>query len=82
VRAGERVNQGEIIGYVGTTGQSTGPHLHYEVLVNNRAVNPMNVRLPSGRKLGGVELVDFRHAVEKIQAAFDATPAYSLIASR
>jgi murein DD-endopeptidase MepM/ murein hydrolase activator NlpD len=82
VRPGERVNQGEIIGYVGTTGQSTGPHLHYEVLVNNRAVNPMNIRLPSGRKLEGVELADFRHAMEKIQVAFDATPAPSLLANR
>jgi murein DD-endopeptidase MepM/ murein hydrolase activator NlpD len=82
VRQGQRVNQGEIIGYVGTTGRSTGPHLHYEVLVNNRAVNPMGVRLPSGRKLEGAELADFHASMETIQAAFDATPAPSLIASR
>jgi murein DD-endopeptidase MepM/ murein hydrolase activator NlpD len=60
VRAGSRVRQGDIIGYVGTTGRSTGPHLHYEVLIENKQVNPMNVRMPAGRTLAGKELEQFQ----------------------
>ena len=57
--AGRRVTQGQVIGYVGTTGRSTGAHLHYEILKNKRQVNPMRVRMPSGRKLTGAELERF-----------------------
>lgn len=51
VRAGRSVRQGQIIGYVGSTGASTGPHLHYEVYKNGRAVDAMRLKLPTGRKL-------------------------------
>ncbi|MEO1642708.1 MAG: M23 family metallopeptidase, partial [Pseudomonadota bacterium] len=53
VRAGTRVRQGQVIGYVGSTGASTGPHLHYEVYINDKPVNAMTLKLPTGRKLAG-----------------------------
>jgi len=59
IRTGTRVRQGQVIGYVGTTGRSTGPHLHYEIMMSGRQVNPLRVRMPSGRKLKGKELAHF-----------------------
>ena len=53
IKAGTRVKQGRIIGYVGSTGMSTGPHLHYEVVVNGKKVNSQNLKLPSGKILSG-----------------------------
>ena len=55
IRAGVRVKQGQIIGYVGSTGKSTGPHLHYEVLINGKKVNSQTLKLPSGKILKGDE---------------------------
>jgi len=67
ITAGARVRQGQIIGYVGSTGRSTGPHLHYEVLVNNKQVNPLTVKLPSGEGLESDELDDFATIVDSIE---------------
>ncbi len=60
IRTGSQVRQGQIIGYVGTTGRSTGPHLHYEVLFNGSQVNPMGLRVPTGRNLAGRDLQLFQ----------------------
>jgi murein DD-endopeptidase MepM/ murein hydrolase activator NlpD len=65
LKKGSKVNQGDVIGYVGSTGMSTGPHLHYEVLVDGKHVNPMDIKL-AGRKLEGKELERFEAAKSDI----------------
>ena len=65
IKKGVRVKQGQIIGYVGSTGMSTGPHLHYEVIENGKKINSQTLKLPSGKTLFGEERKKFE--VEKIK---------------
>jgi murein DD-endopeptidase MepM/ murein hydrolase activator NlpD len=66
VRIGKRVLQGKIIGYVGTTGRSTGPHLHYEVIKNNIQVNPMRIKLPARKNISKTDIENYKKHIEKI----------------
>jgi murein DD-endopeptidase MepM/ murein hydrolase activator NlpD len=72
LKRGSHVRQGDVIGYVGTTGRSTGPHLHYEVYINGQAKNAMALKLPTGRKLAGAQLEAFNAEKARIEALRDA----------
>ena len=63
---GKRVRQGQVIGFVGTTGMSTGPHVHYEILVNGRFVDPMRIKLPRGRALEGPIMTGFEKERDRL----------------
>ncbi|MBC6406505.1 MAG: M23 family metallopeptidase [Rhodospirillales bacterium] len=69
MRRGKRVKQGQVIGYVGTTGRSTGPHLHYEVLKDGRQVNPLSIKLLPGEKLKGRDIANFKTIKEQVNQA-------------
>lgn len=69
IREGARVRQGQTIGYVGTTGRSTGPHLHYEVFMASTQMDPMSVKLPTGTVLSAADLEAFKVHVQKIDTA-------------
>ena len=68
ISKGVRVNQGDVIGFVGSTGRSTGPHLHYEIIHRNKQINPLTLKLPSGKILKGKELNRFVNEFKIIYA--------------
>ncbi len=80
IRRGTRVNQGQIIGYVGSTGRSTGPHLHYEIRVGKRAVNPTNVKVTGGKQLAGKDLVKFQNLKQRVVAMMQRAPSATQVA--
>ena len=75
IEEGKRVRQGQVIGFVGSTGLSTGSHLHYEILVNGRFVDPMRIKLPRGRVLDGPLLASFEQERERLDGIMARKPA-------
>ena len=74
IDVGKKVRQGQVIGFVGTTGLATGAHVHYEILVNGRFVDPMRVKLPRGRSLDGAVLASFEQERDRLEAQMNHGP--------
>lgn len=74
IKEGIRVRQGQVIGYLGSSGLSTGPHLHYEVMINERHVDPLAIKLPRGRELEGGALAEFRRLREQTDQIIKKAP--------
>ena len=77
ITAGARVRQGQIVGRLGSSGLSTGPHLHYEVMINDRVVDPLAIKLPKGRELAGRQLATFKRDRDQMEAVLKLAPGAS-----
>ncbi|GBU19961.1 MULTISPECIES: M23 family metallopeptidase [Methylobacterium] len=82
IAAGGKVRQGQVIGYVGSTGLSTGAHLHYEVVINGHFVDPMKIRVPRGRELDGRLLAEFRRQRDQIEGVMQKAKSATTMAQR
>lgn len=81
IRKGVKVQQGQVIGYIGSTGRSTGPHLHYEVLVDNRFTDPMKIAPGSSRQLKGRLLAEFQREKQRIEDLMRRAPVKTQVAA-
>jgi murein DD-endopeptidase MepM/ murein hydrolase activator NlpD len=82
ISKGDKVKQGQVIGYVGATGRATGPHLHYEIMIAGKQVNPGKVKTTAANKLAGKQLKAFQAQMAKIEAEMKRQAEQSLIAER
>jgi murein DD-endopeptidase MepM/ murein hydrolase activator NlpD len=81
VSEGVKVRQGQIIGYVGATGLASGPHVHFEVLVNSSYVDPMSIQVPRERQLAGKQLADFQKERVRIDELMRRNPVSTRVAA-
>jgi len=81
IRKGVKVQQGQVIGHIGSTGRSTGPHLHYEVLVDNKFTDPMKIATGSSRQLKGRLLAEFQREKQRIEDLMRRAPVKTQVAA-
>jgi murein DD-endopeptidase MepM/ murein hydrolase activator NlpD len=74
VSEGAKVQLGQVIGYLGSSGLSTGPHIHYEVKINDNFVDPMRIKLPQGRELSGDLLAGFKQERDRVDSMMNKAP--------